>query len=71
MRPGSWIRNYEMYKWLCRLYRVYCLSEVCESSLMWSHYARRIRAFVWSSMRALPPFERRHEGQVQDDLSRF
>ncbi len=28
----------EMYKGLCKLHRVYCLSEVCDSPLMWSHY---------------------------------
>jgi hypothetical protein len=28
----------EMYKRLCGLYRVYCLSEVCDSPLMWAHY---------------------------------
>ena len=29
----------QMYKGMCQLYRVYCLSEVCNSPLMWSHYA--------------------------------
>jgi hypothetical protein len=28
-----------MYEALCQSYRVYCLSEVCDSSLMWAHYA--------------------------------
>ena len=28
----------QMYKGLCQLYRVYCLSEVCNSPLMWAHY---------------------------------
>jgi hypothetical protein len=32
-------REPQLYEWLCRLYRVYCLSEVYDSSLMWSHYA--------------------------------
>jgi hypothetical protein len=27
-----------MYKGLCQLHRVYCLSEVCDSPLMWAHY---------------------------------
>ena len=27
-----------MYSSLCELHRVYCLSERCDSSLMWSHY---------------------------------
>jgi hypothetical protein len=27
-----------MYRGLCKLHRVYCLSEVCDSPLMWSHY---------------------------------
>jgi hypothetical protein len=27
-----------MYDGLCQLYRVYCLSEVCDSALMWAHY---------------------------------
>jgi hypothetical protein len=29
----------KMYVGLCELHRVYCLSEVCDSALMWSHYA--------------------------------
>ncbi len=28
----------QMYKALCQLYRVYCLSEFCDSPLMWAHY---------------------------------
>ena len=28
----------QMYNGLIRLYRVYCLSEVCDSPLMWAHY---------------------------------
>jgi Protein of unknown function (DUF2971) len=28
----------QMYRVLCELHRVYCLSERCDSSLMWSHY---------------------------------
>jgi hypothetical protein len=27
-----------MYRGLCKLHRVYCLSEVCDSPLMWAHY---------------------------------
>jgi hypothetical protein len=27
-----------MYKGLCQLHRIYCLSEVCDSPLMWAHY---------------------------------
>jgi hypothetical protein len=29
----------KMYKWLCQLHRIYCLSEVCDYLLMWAHYA--------------------------------
>ena len=28
----------QMYKGLCQLHRVYCLSEVCDSPLMWAHH---------------------------------
>ena len=28
----------QMYGGLCELYRVYCLSEICDSHLMWAHY---------------------------------
>jgi hypothetical protein len=30
-----------MYRVLCELHRVYCLSERCDSSLMWSHYTNK------------------------------
>lgn len=37
-----------------RKVRIYCLSVLGDSTLMWSHYSQNIAASVWSSIRTIP-----------------
>lgn len=38
--PSSFVQMQEgMYRELCKVFRVYCLSEIPDSPLMWAHYA--------------------------------
>ena len=46
----------EMYKGLCRVYRVYCLSEACNSPLMWAHYTRSHTGVCLEFDARVPPF---------------
>jgi hypothetical protein len=49
----------EMYRRLCQQYRVYCLSEIHNSQLMWAHYADSHKGICLEFDASKPPFTRR------------
>jgi len=49
----------EMFKGLCQLYRIYCLSEFCNSPLMWAHYTGSHTGVCLEFDACAAPFTRR------------
>jgi Protein of unknown function (DUF2971) len=48
----------KMYEGLCELYRVYCLSEICDSPLMWAHYTGKHTGICLEFNADVAPFTR-------------